>query len=446
MKIVSIDKVHLTERQRSQIEAGPLTELKESILGRGLLHPPVVAYQNDEYFLVAGERRYRAIQQIHKENKSFLCHNELIAVGQIPITLFSETLTEADRFEAELDENIRRVDIPWQDRAKALARLHALRQAQNPKQTIQATAAEVSNSAGTSQDHMRRRIHEATKIVANLSNPKIQNARNATEAYSLIEKLEEEKINAALARKVAATRPQKNDIELRQGDLRILLATLPPHTFDLILADPPYGIDASSGGFRARTVHHHDYSDTQAEARELATVILTEGFRITKPRANLLLFTDIKHWEWLQTVSASMGWTPFRRPLIWIKSDSEGLAPWGGSGPRITTEFIFFATKGSRGLHASPTDVFRFNRVAKGERLHAAEKPVDLLRKLIECSTLPGDFVLDPCCGSGSTLVACRGVRRRGMGIEKDPDYFRTAEANLFKSLQNDPTEPPAMA
>lgn len=437
MKILPIEKVQLGKRQRTSIESGPLTELKDSILGRGLLHPPVVAQQGDGYFLVAGERRFRAIQQIQKEGRTFLCHNTPIGVGQIPVTLFGETLTEADRFEAELDENIRRVDIPWQDRAKALAHLHSLRQTQNPTQSLSDTASEVASATGASSDNLRRKIHEAVEITKHLSNPKIAQARNATEAYALIVKSEEEKINAALSRKVASISPQKSDLELHNADLLTFLPTLPAAFVDLILADPPYGISAGSGGFRSRTIHHHNYEDTVETARALALCILTEGFRVAKPRANLLLFTDIKHWEYLQTASSSMGWVPFRRPIIWQKSDSEGLAPWGGSGPRITTEFIFFATKGSRGMHASPTDVFRVNRVDKKERTHAAEKPVDLLRKLIECTTLPGDFVLDPCCGSGSTLVACRAVRRRGMGIEKDPDYFQTAQANLFKSDTN---------
>jgi DNA modification methylase len=127
-----------------------------------------------------------------------------------------------------------------------------------------------------------------------------------------------------------------------------------------------------------------------------------------------------------------MGWTVFRRPLIWMKSESEGLAPWGGSGPRITTEFLFYATKGQRGLNASPTDVFDDRRVPRQDRIHAAEKPVSLLTKLVNCSSLPGDRVLDPCCGSGSTLVACRDLKRRALGVEIDPDYYNTALANVF--------------
>ena len=440
MRVIPIEKVMVGKRQRSKLEPGPLTELKESILGRGLLHPPVVAKQGDAFHLVAGERRFRAIQQIHKENKAFFCHDQTINPGSIPVTLLDEALDEGGRFEAELDENIRRVDIPWQDRTQALAELHALRQTQNPKQTFVATAEELAKQRGTgprggdATAQLRRAVHEATEVAKHLTNPKIAMARTAAEAFTLVQRLEEDKINSIIASRQLKLLSGKPDIEVLHGDLRKVLPTLSKEFVDLILADPPYGIDASSSGFRSRTVHHHNYTDSVENARELALSILTEGFRVAKPRANLLLFTDIKHWEWLQTASFNMGWTPFRRPIIWVKFDSEGLAPWGSQGPRITTELIFFATKGSRGMCASPTDVFRFNRVLKGERVHGAEKPVDLLKKLIDCTTLPGDFVLDLCCGSGSTLVACRGLRRRALGIEADADYFRGALSALHGS------------
>ena len=240
-------------------------------------------------------------------------------------------------------------------------------------------------------------------------------------------------------RKHSSACPEKPPVEIRQGDLLDILPTLGANRFDLILADPPYGIGASGGGFRSRTIVHHSYNDTLDNARVLAQSILLEGFRVTKAQANLFLFTDIRHWDFLQTISAQFGWTPFPRPVIWGKSDSEGLAPWGSQGFRITTEYIFFATKGQKGLLASPVDYLRFDRVA--DKDHAAEKPIPLLRKLIECSTLPGDSILDPCCGSENTLVAAQQMRRLGLGIEKDKDYYELAMSRLFAASPQSETE-----
>lgn len=431
--IVPLAKVEVRKRQRTSIPPGHVQSLKESILARTNLHPPVcwLDPETDTWVITVGECRFRAIEAIAAEKKQYQCGMTTVDPGFIMIAPLTD-MTFEENFEAELDENIRREPLSWQDRARAYADLHALRSAQNPDQTLADTKRElIDRGAPFKVTTNASEIREAQIIAEHLHNPKVANARNAREAVAHIYKQEEEKIQAALIKRSLAALPAKPDLEVRCGDLLTILPVLEAGTFDLILADPPYGIGASGGGFRARTVHHHNYEDTVETARDVAKAILTEGFRICKPRANLLMFCDIDLFPWLKEAAANMGWTPFRRPLIWQKSESEGLAPWGGSGPRITTEFIFYATKGQRGMTASPVDWFGDKRVPHHERLHAAEKPVSLLQRLIELTTLPGDRVLDPCCGSGSTIVACRESKRSGLGIEKDQDYFNTALTNV---------------
>lgn len=444
MILINLNDVETGKRQRKAIATGPLNDLKESILGRGLLNPPVCWFDTNlnKWILVAGERRLRAITEIANEKQTFNCGQECIYPGGLPITPLGDYLDSVGRFEAELDENVQRVDLDWPDRMQAYAALHSLRQSQNPQQTIRDTAVELAGkanfsiatddkNAGTSKS-AERAIAQAVVISQHLGNDKIANARNPAEALQLIYKQEEEKVLAALIKRQLAAAPIKNPIEIRHGDLLKILPVLDSSTYDLILADPPYGIDASGAGFRARSVHHHNYKDDAESARNLASTILTEGFRITKPRANIFIFCDIDIFPWLKTTASNMGWVVFRRPLIWMKSESEGLAPWGGQGPRITTEFIFYATKGQRGLNASPTDVFDDRRVSRATRLHAAEKPVSLFRSLISCASLPGDRIIDPCCGSGASLVAASELNRTGLGIEIDEDYYNTALANVF--------------
>lgn len=440
MHTIPLSSIEIRKRQRGVIKTADLTTLKEDIAKFGLLHPPVYwlndSHHTDVWVLTAGERRTKAIIALHEEGREVRCGNTVIPKGYLPITRLDEKLDEIARFEAELSENTARIDLDWQERVKALADLHAMRQSQNPKQTLRETGKEMADRGllGGVQNEKRaeQEASQAVVIAQHLDNPAVAQARNAAEVVGLIYKQEEEKLKAALIRRRLAVAPQGTDIDIRQGDSLSILPSLDANICDLILADPPYGLGAGESGFRQRTVHHHNYEDTPTVARQIAQSILTEGFRICKPRANIFMFCDIALFDWLKMTAANMGWVPFPRPLIWVKSQSEGLAPWGGSGPRITTEFILYATKGQRGLHASPTDVFQVNRVPRKERLHAAEKPVELLARLISCSTLPGDLVLDPCCGSGSALVAAKDLKRRGIGIEKDPAYHNTAMANVF--------------
>ena len=109
-----------------------------------------------------------------------------------------------------------------------------------------------------------------------------------------------------------------------------------------------------------------------------------------------------------------MGWKPFRTPIIWRKIESEGLAPWGREGFRRTYEMIFFATKGKKGLLQSPVDILDESRVPRHKRRYGPEKPVGLIEQLIECSTMPGDYILDPVCGAGSTLIRCPPPEAQG--------------------------------
>jgi site-specific DNA-methyltransferase (adenine-specific) len=77
--------------------------------------------------------------------------------------------------------------------------------------------------------------------------------------------------------------------------------------------------------------------------------------------------------------------------------------------------------------------------VARDEREYGPEKPVALLKELLAASTLPGDFVLDPCCGSGSTLLAAKQLKMRALGIEFDERAYNIA---LCKGEESETLEP----
>lgn len=408
-----------------------MDELKDSILENSLLHPLVVQEQeNGKYILVAGERRLRAIDLIAAAGLTFTHHKHPFPPGTLPVTLLDEVLNDIKRQEIELAENVDRLELPWQDRVAALAYIHNMRKVDNPNQTISDTAraviaervAELTGpQGGQAESTMLRTIRQATIINEHLNNPEIAKARNATEAFNLIVSNQQRAFEAELIK-----RGQRKvvTIEVRHGDLFEILPKLEPATFDTILADPPYGIGVDTGGFRQRTVVHHNYEDSPDVARNILSVIVAEGFRICKPRANLFVFCDIDLFGWLKEAAARAGWDPFRTPITWIKSDSEGMAPWGREGFRRTTEWIFFARKGQKGLIHSPVDVLRHNRVARDEREYGPEKPVPLIKEILAASTLPGDYVLDPCCGSGSTLVAARDLNMRALGIEMDQKAY----------------------
>jgi DNA modification methylase len=433
MQLIDLTALRVGDRQRT-IVPDNIRNLEESIASKGLLHAPVAVADADGFRLIAGEHRMIAITNLHKAGREVRYNGDLVPDGRVPIVSLAD-LSPADLLETELEENVVRAEIPWQDRTRAIAAIHDLRKEANPKQTFTATAKELAAKQGNrSTEHVsdiRTAVRNATILAANLHRPSVQKARNATEALGILLKEENARLEAALIQRktVAAeadtSRPSAPpQIVVHHGSLVDIMPTLDDGTVDLICADLPYGIDAHKGGFRNRTVEHHNYDDSFQNAKALMQATIVEGFRVAKPRANLFIFGDVDLFAFFKEASSRMGWKPFRTPIIWQKSESEGLAPWGREGFRRTYELIFFATKGGRGLLQSPTDVLRENRVSRALRRYGPEKPVGLMEQLIECSTMPGDMVLDPCCGSGSTLAAARRLKRKAIGIELDEGAY----------------------
>jgi site-specific DNA-methyltransferase (adenine-specific) len=72
----------------------------------------------------------------------------------------------------------------------------------------------------------------------------------------------------------------------------------------------------------------------------------------------------------------------------------------------------------------------------ESEKIHPTQKPVELLKKLIEIFTDEGDVVIDPCAGSGSTLIAAERLNRKGFGFEIKKEFWTKANAWLLAEKQ----------
>lgn len=77
---------------------------------------------------------------------------------------------------------------------------------------------------------------------------------------------------------------------------------------------------------------------------------------------------------------------------------------------------------------------FEWKRDSKKEypKIHPAQKPVNVLKQLIQIFTDPGDVVIDPCAGSGSTLRACMELGREAYGFEISRDFYKRATEEML--------------
>jgi site-specific DNA-methyltransferase (adenine-specific) len=442
MHLIPIETVNIGPRQRKKMDAAKLLELRDSILANGLFHPIVVSAAADgTYFLRLGERRLTAIKTISQDRLLFYHDATIVPEGMVPATFLHE-MTDVELFEAEFAENVIREDLSWQDRTQALAELHRMRTLQNPAQTVIATAREIQALTSTPSNPkplftIRSDLAAANIVAPHLDDPTVAKARSLAEAEQLILKREHDHFKAQLIAKTQIkARVAGIEATLVKGDALRLMPDLDPEQFDLILSDPPYGQGAHTDAYGSRTEVKHNYDDSPENARALLKAITIEGWRLTRPKANLFLFINFKNWFWLEQLASQMGWSVWQYPIIWQKSLAEGLTPWKRHGFARTYDTIFWATKGQRGIDGPALDILTEGRVGRNEREHGAEKPIPLLERIISLATIPGERVFDPCAGSGTTLIAAKRLRRASYGIEISQEYADAANLRLHATKE----------
>jgi len=210
--------------------------------------------------------------------------------------------------------------------------------------------------------------------------------------------------------------PKKEFKNLVCGDAVEELKKLEPLTVDCVVTDPPYGIDFKS----VRGAETNDFEqDGKAFALDLLSKTLPELYRVMKEGSHLYVFCSWHNVGAFKKLVEDSGFD-VRNCLVWVKNNHTPTNYLLNYAHKH--EFVLFASKGRRFLNRElTTDVLEFDNVMG--KTHAAEKPVKLLKYLIENSTNKGEVVLDCFAGSGSSLVAAQGLNRSWIGIEKDSGF-----------------------
>ena len=262
---IDVEEIQIADnRQRRTFEEKALNELAESIQQHGLFHPVVIREEGGKKILVSGERRLRAIKDIYALGGSFRFSGWPVTPPKIPYVTLGE-LDDLAREEAELDENIRRTDLSWQERAEATARLAALRTGQmdsdnRPRPSVADISLEVRGSAeGIHHETTRREI-----IVAkHLGDPEVRAAKTVDDAFKVLKRKEDVAKRVQLAAEVGKTFTAEAHRVFHANALEWLKECTGRKSFDVILTDPPYGMGADEfGDSGGMTPGAHQYADT----------------------------------------------------------------------------------------------------------------------------------------------------------------------------------------
>jgi site-specific DNA-methyltransferase (adenine-specific) len=201
------------------------------------------------------------------------------------------------------------------------------------------------------------------------------------------------------------------------GDSIEVLPTLKNNSFDLLLSDPPYGMDFKSGWNNKEKIANDKIEDTI----DLFENVLKQVVPLLKEDAHFYLFGNIDFLPEIKPIIKK--YLTLKSILIWDRKII-GMGDLKSYG--FSYDIIYFGyNKIWKDLNGTrDKDILSFNRVTPSANIHPTEKPIDLLEYLIKKSTNENDKILDPFAGGGSTLIACKNTNRLATGIEIDENYF----------------------
>jgi DNA modification methylase len=200
---------------------------------------------------------------------------------------------------------------------------------------------------------------------------------------------------------------------------------------DCVITDPPYGMSFQSGrktetteeGDRVKSWPEIEGDETIEDAVELLKDTLGQVVRVLKEGGHAYIFCD---WRGIHEIKPLVqDVLNVKNVLVWDKG-SMGIGDlennWGYSH-----EFIIFATNGDRAspLSEATRNVLEHGRPNRTDYEHPTMKPESLLVELVQVSSQPGDTVLDPFMGSGTTAVAAIQNDREYVGFEVDAENYR---------------------
>lgn len=394
-----INKIKIKDRARTDL--GDISQLADDIKRNGLIHPIVL--DNDNNVLV-GCRRFTALITLGLESLIENVHFRYI-----------KDLTNLQKREIELSENIKRKDFSWQEEVNLKNMIHELRcEIANESGTthrIEDTAKELNMSV--------RQLNDELTLAKELkNNSKLENVKDKTTANTLLRRDIDAKRRAIL------TSEEPIDYQLLHGDSLELLKTIPDASADCALVDPPFGISLPNRDNWIKKYNniYGNFNDNKDDALMLLQCVLLELKRILKTGAHCWVFFATQNYREVEDIIKSTLGAYQNAPAFWIKRINKNFKPYHRLTINYEPFFFCYNYTKQREFEMQTNAVFSYE-VSKNKQ-HPAEKPIDLYKNLIKLSTKQGEVVIDPFAGSGKSMQAAVELSRIPIGIEIEKQHY----------------------
>lgn len=451
--------IHLSEikvdQERLRKDMGDLDSLISSIRDnasslvdtKGLMHPIVLDADNN---LIAGGRRLAAFTTLSKSDKVF---------EEIPYTRV-ESLSPAKRRMLEVEENIRRHPMSWQENIVGIADFHRLSQLESFREGdkwSQSATAEIFN---LSQAAISNTL-ELARVLKREPDSPIAKADNVTQAIQLLAKRKLDEASQEQLRRIELRRQSastnlvlaKAEVPIEVIDAsRIHLPNQKPVTnlltndqiasfyfhgsclelipeiaktqvINHIICDPPFGIDmdnlSAAEGKIDRVSDTHQVKDNI----QLIEAFLDVGYRHIAEDGFLCMWYDLDHHEKIRDWAVKIGWRVTRWPLVWCKSSncSNNQAQYNVTK---ATEVCYFLRRSEKSIIKQKQSKNWIIADAVRDPTHPFVKPPEVWNYLIDTVSVEGNTILDGFAGQGSSLVQFFKRNRVPIGCEIDQTHI----------------------
>jgi len=420
-------------RQRREFNPAKITELATSIHEVGQIQPIVIDTNN---VLIAGERRLKAVKHIIQLKSQFE-HWENFKEIKVSVI---EPQDDWHRHTIELQENIKREPLTPAEESRAVDEYERLMEQKKGKKkrgrgavdgghSQKDTAEDLNISEASVSDH--RKVARVLDIAEHI--PELKHLEDETSKSGILGKFKAYKIKeirGEIARRAMESHRQDLEGVAVLSDALDWLKTLEEESVDLILTDLPFGIDVFNSQTLAKSSHGTQWEDDENEIKLFVQELIPKLYLALKPNAHMWIFSSWIQTFWIERACTLIPDLEFEYPpWIWNKIKSTPAINGAATGDQ-TYEYLCHLRKGTVSMpERLGPNMVSFQRPASSK--YPTERPLDLLKHLIEMCTLKGELVIDPCCGSGGHLVAAIQTGRRALGCDKNPEALKVTKSRL---------------
>lgn len=446
--VIPIDAICCEGRIREvQTKSEEFKELKESIRRHGLLQAITVREgSGGQYHLICGAHRLQAYKELLEELQDR--HFEGIPATVVNIQEDEELLL------CELEENIRRKALTWQEETLSTGTIYNRIKKNNPEFTVDDLSLLLQQSRSKvfhNIDMFEHRLvfpaiftfgewSRAREELRRLKVAEIAKERLERQSANRVEVEEQEEKQLEGGDVIQQSNPIPDASNWIFPDALQLLNSLEDNSVDIICTDPPFGINIQWTRKRRKgtQVYSEDYKDSEEEYFDLITPCMKEFARVLKPGSHLYMFFGIQQLGEIIKLLEKNKFLPCPVPIIWHRQGAGAACSQPYYLPASAYQAIIFAFapgERKRLTKQGKSNVITLPAVPANKKVHPLEIPSLVYGDLISRSSCPGDLMVDPFCGTGNSLVGAMQSHCRVLGAEKREDYRHLAVLNVQERL-----------